>query len=94
MAAELVTVGDYADPFVPPPNPCNPAKDSPQFVVHKNPGTSHEAHTLDDQARTRKIRLDVDNVAHLHAGEQRVKHGLIFTMASDSSNSSFQKLFT
>jgi hypothetical protein len=94
MSAEVVAVADYADMFVPPPKPCHPAKGASQFLIRKNLRSSQEAHTLDDQALTRRIRLDVDDIPHLHAGEKGVKRGVTFTPPTDSSDSPFQKLFT
>jgi hypothetical protein len=80
--------------FVPPPKPRHPAKGASQFLNRKNLRSSQEAHTLDDQALIRRIRLDVDDIPHLHAGEKRGKRRVIFTPPTDSGDSPFQKLFT
>jgi hypothetical protein len=94
MSVAVEAVADYADMFVPPPTPRHPAKGAAQFLIGKNLRSSQEAHTLDDQALTRRIRVDVDDIPHLHAGEKRAKRGIIFTPPTDSGDSPFQKLFT
>jgi hypothetical protein len=80
--------------FVPPPKPCHPAKGTSECLIRKNLRCSQEAHTLDDQAFTGRIRLDVDDIAHLHARKKLVKVGVIFPPPTHSSDSPFQKLFT